>query len=167
MIIRWVILVFLCLAVLVLSIDMYKEAIIYNPLKSIEISGREAANNGKKALQVFEAAWGKEIVDNNLFSSTRSPVQPPPPQPQGKAAEKAAEPPKRPDMNLKGIILDQFGEYVAYIEKDKAKAVAARKGDRLDDVEVVDVQQKSVELKWNEENILLSLDRIKTIKKPR
>ena len=67
-------------------------------------------------------------------------------------------------MNLKGIILDQFGEYIAYIEKDKAKAVAARKGDRFDDVEVVDVQQKSVELKWNEENILLSLDRIKTIK---
>ena len=52
-IIRWVILVFLCLAVLVLSIDMYKEAIIYNPLKSIEISGREAANNGKKALPVL------------------------------------------------------------------------------------------------------------------
>ena len=163
MIIRWVILVFLCLAVLVLSVDMYKEAIIYNPLKSIEISGREAANNGKKALQVFEAAWGREIVDNNLFSSTRSPVQPKPLQPQGKAAE----PPKRPDMNLKGIILDQFGEYVAYIEKDKAKAVAARKGDRFDDVEVVDVQQKSVELRWNEENIVLSLDRIKTIKRPR
>ncbi|MEK6651993.1 MAG: hypothetical protein AABY50_03585 [Nitrospirota bacterium] len=162
MIIRWVILVFLCLAVLVLSIDMYKEAIIYNPLKSIEISGREAANNGKKALPVFEAAWGREIVENNLFSSTRSPVQPKP-QPQGKAAE----PPKRPDMNLKGIILDQFGEYIAYIEKDKAKAVAARKGDRFDDVEVVDVQQKSVELRWNEENIVLSLDRIKTIKRPR
>lgn len=160
MIIRWVILVFLCLAVLVLSVDMYKEAIIYNPLKSIEISGREAANNGKKALQVFEAAWGKEIVENNLFSSTRSPVQPKPQLPQGKAAE----PPKRPDMKLKGIILDQFGEYVAYIEKDKAKAVAARKGDRLDDVDVLDVQQKSVELRWNEENILLSLERIKTIK---
>ncbi|MEK7197229.1 MAG: hypothetical protein AAB151_06155 [Nitrospirota bacterium] len=165
MIIRWVILVFLCLAVLVLSVDMYKEAIIYNPLKSIEISGREAANNGKKALQVFEAAWGREIVDNNLFSSTRSPVQP---KPQSQAQDKAAEqPPKRPDMNLKGIILDQFGEYIAYIEKDKAKAVAARKGDRFDDVEVVDVQQKSVELRWNEENIVLSLDRIKTIKRPR
>ena len=160
MIIRWVVLAFLCFAVLVLSIDMYKEAIIYNPLKSIEISGREAANNGKKALPVFEAAWGREIVENNLFSSTRSPVQPPPPQPQGKAAE----PPKRPDMNLKGIILDQFGEYIAYIEKDKAKAVAARKGDRLDDVDVLNVQQKSVELRWNEENILLSLERIKTIK---
>jgi len=163
MIIRWVISGFLCLAVLVLSVDMYKEAIIYNPLKSIEISGREAANNGKKALPVFEAAWGREIVDNNLFSSTRSPVQPPPPQPQGQAAE----PPKRPDMNLKGIILDQFGEYIAYIEKDKVKAVPVRKGDRFDDVEVVDVQQKSVELRWNEENILLSLDRIKTIKRPR
>lgn len=163
MIIRWVVLAFLCFAVLVLSIDMYKEAIIYNPLKSIEISGREAANNGKKALPVFEAAWGREIVENNLFSSTRSPVQPKP-QLQGKAAE---PPPKRPDMNLKGIILDQFGEYIAYIEKDKAKAVAARKGDRFDDVEVVDVQQKSVELRWNEENILLSLDRIKTIKRPR
>lgn len=162
MIMRRVILVFLCLAVLVLSVDMYKEAIIYNPLKDIEISGREAANNGKKALPVFEAAWGKEIADNNLFSSTRSPVQPKP-QLQGKAAE----PPKRPEMNLKGIILDQFGEYVAYIEKDKVKAVPVRKGDRFDDVEVVDVQQKSVELKWNEEKILLSLDRIRTIKRPR
>lgn len=162
MIIRWVILVFVCLAVLFLSIDMYKEAITYNPLKSIEISGREAANNGKKALPVFEVAWGREITDNNLFSSTRSPVQLKP-QPQGKAAE----PPKKPEMSLKGIILDQFGEYVAYIEKDRVKAVPVRKGDRFDDVEVVDVQQKDVELKWNEEKILLSLDRIRTIKRPR
>lgn len=164
MIIRWMILGLLCFAVLALSIDMYKEAIIYNPLKGIEVSGRETANNGKQALPVFETAWSKEIVDNNLFSPSRSPVQPKPQLLQGRPPE---PPPKKPELNLKGIILDQFGDYVAYIEKDKARAVAARKGDRLDDLEVLDVQQKSVELKWNEEKIFLSLDRIKTIKKPR
>ncbi|TAL26518.1 MAG: hypothetical protein EPN94_03065 [Nitrospirae bacterium] len=161
MIIRWAILGLLCFAVLALSIDMYKEAIIYDPLKNIEVSGRETANNGKQASPVFEAAWSKDIADNNLFSSSRSAVQPKPQPLQGRPPE---PPPKKPELYLRGIILDQFGDYVAYIEKDRAKATAVRKGDRFDDVEVVDVQQKSVELRWNEENILLSLDRIKTIK---
>lgn len=163
MIRRWVILGFLCLVVAILLKDLYKEAIMYNPLQGIEAKGREAVSNGKELSPVFETGWGKEIAENNLFSPTRSPVQPkPPPQFQ----MKPVEPPKRPDMNLKGVVCDQLGDFIAYIEKDRAKAVPVRKGDSLDDVEVIDIKEKSVELRWNEETISLSLEKVKTIKRP-
>jgi hypothetical protein len=163
MIRRWFVLGLLCLVIVVLLKNLYKEAIMYNPFHGIEATARAGMNNTKEALPAFEAGWGKEIIDNNLFSPTRSPVQP-----RSQVQMKGMEaPPKRPEMFLKGIILDTSGEYVAYIEKDKVKAVPVRKGDKLDDVEVIDVNQKNVELKWNEEMISLSLEKIKTVKKPR
>ncbi len=156
---------FLCLVVLVLLRDFYKETIMYNPLQEIEVTVKKASNAVGQIPSVPEKGWSKEITEDNLFSPTRSPLLPKPPQSQ--LQMKLVEPPKRPDMVLKGVVLDQFDEYVAYIEKDRARAVAARKGDRLDDVEVVDVKQKSVDLKWNDETISLTLDKIKTIKSPR
>lgn len=165
MIRRWVILGFLCLVVLVLLKNLYKEVIMYSPLQGIETKSREAINNIRQVLSVSEAGWGKEIIDNNLFSPTRSPVQF---SPQAAWLQmKPIEPHKKPEMYLKGIVLNQFGEYIAYIEKDRAKAVPVRKGDRLDDVEVVDVKDKGIELRWNEEIISLSLYKIKTIKRQR
>jgi len=163
MIRRWAILVFLCLISIILLRDLYKEAIVYNPLQGIEAKGRGAVNS-KELLPGFKAGWSKEIIDNNLFSPTRNPVQL---QPKAQTQMKPIEMPKRPEMTLKGIVLDQFGDYIAYIEKDRARPVPVRKGDRLDDVDVVDVKQKSVELRWNEETISLSLEKIKTIKRPR
>jgi len=155
---------FLCLVVLVLLRDFYKETIMYNPLQEIDVTVKKASNAVGQISSVPEKGWSKDITESNLFSPTRTPVMPRPKMPPG---FKPPEPPKRPDMVLKGVVLDQFDEYVAYIEKDKARAVAARKGDRLDDVEVVDVKQKSVDLKWNDETISLTLDKIKTIKSPR
>ncbi len=160
MIRRWFILVFLCLIILILLKDLYREAIVYNPLRGIEAKVQEAINNSGKVLPVFESGWGKEIAENNLFSPSRSPVQP-----KSQIQMKGVEPPKKPEMHLKGIVLDQSGDYIAYIEKDKAKAVPVRKGDKLDDVEVIDIKEKSVDLKWNEETISLSISKIKTIKK--
>lgn len=168
MIRRWFLLGLLCLAVFALFKNMYKEAIMYNPMDGIQADSRATIKDGDHASPVFEAAWSKEIIDNNLFNPTRTPFQPQlPPHVKSQADIKAVELPKRPDLQLKGVVLDQSEDLIAYIEKDRAKAVPVRKGDKLDDVEVIDVQQKSVELKWNEEIISLTLERIKTIKKPR
>jgi hypothetical protein len=163
MIRRWFILILLSVVVLVLMIDFYNIVKDYNPLLEIEINSNKIGTiYGKDGLPVFKAGWTKEILDNNLFSPTRNPVLPKP-----QVQLKPADMPKRPELSLKGIVLDSFEEYVAYIEKDRAKAIPVRKGDRLDDVEVMDIKQRSVELRWNEEIISLSLDKIKTIKKTR
>jgi len=160
MIRRWFILVLLFVVVLVLMIDFYNKVKSYNPLQEVEVNSRMGTTYDKQGLHVFKTGWSKEILENNLFSPTRNPVLPKP-----QVQSKPADAPKRPELSLKGIALDSFEEYVAYIEKDRAKAIAVRTGDRLDDVEVIEVKQKSVELKWNEEVIVLSLDKIKTIKK--
>ncbi len=137
---------------------------MYNPLDGIDIVIKEkSAGDMTESMPMFAKGWSKDIVDSNLFSPARSYIQPK----QSLLQIKQVEPPRRPELNLKGIALDQSGEYIAYIEKDKAKAIPLRKGDKLDDVEVVEVRQKSVDLKWNEEAISLSLEKIKTIKRPR
>lgn len=165
MIRKWFILGLLCIVVVILLRDLYKEVIAYNPLADIEFQVRENSAGTKQADAAVKTGWSREIIDNNLFGPSRTPIMPPPPKPPGPI--KPIEIPKRPDMSLKGIILDQFGDYVAYIEKDKSRPVQVRQGDRLDDVDVIEIKQKSVELRWNDETIFLSLDKIKTIKKPR
>ncbi|MBI4689897.1 MAG: hypothetical protein HY754_06485 [Nitrospirae bacterium] len=137
---------------------------MYDPMQGVEARGSEVVNSSKEPAPVYKTGWGNEIVDKDLFSPTRTYVQP---QPKSLVPVKPVELPKRPEVNLRGIVFDQYGDYIAYLEKDRAKPVPVRKGDKLDDIEVVDVKQRSVELRWNEETISLSLDKIKTIKNPR
>jgi hypothetical protein len=143
--------------------DFYAGALQYNPLANLSVK--------KTKTQAFEISapkyspsWGAVIYEKNLFSPARGyvapkPYVPPPPPP--------PPPPVKPDMDLQGIVLDPDGEYVAYISFNKAKAVPAMKGDEINDVEVVDINEMAVMLKWNGENITLSLNRIKTITNPR
>ena len=76
-------------------------------------------------------------------------------------------PSERPHLVLKGIVSDIFGEYICYIEIDGAKAVPMRKGDKLDDIKVIDISSRNVVLKWNGETINLSNGTVKTIDEPR
>jgi len=78
-----------------------------------------------------------------------------------------AFPSEMPHLVLKGIVSDTFGEYICYIEIDRAKAVPMRKGDKLDDIKVIDISSRNVVLKWHGETISLSNGAIKTIDKPR
>jgi hypothetical protein len=143
--------------------DFYAGAVRYDPLADVSTVKRRM-----QAVEIsvpkYSPAWGKAILEKNLFSSSRGyvepkPVAPPPPPP--------PPPPVKPNMDLEGIVLDPEGEYVAFISFDKAGAVAMRKGDSISDVELVDINEMSVVVKWNGENITLSLNRIKTITNPR
>ena len=95
-------------------------------------------------------------VEPRTEPQAQVPSPPPPP------------PPRKPEMTLKGIVLETFGDYVAYIEIDKAKPVPVRKGDKTEEnIEVVDVTDRKVVLKWNNEIINLSVDKVRTITNPR
>lgn len=137
----------------------YAGAVAYDPLADVVAGKRAAQPEGHEtAVAGPAAAWTPSIHENNAFSPLRT-YRPPKPA----VSEAAAQKPKRPDIVLKGIVLDRFGDYVAYIAVDKAKALAMRKGDKSGDVELKDVSDKRAVVKWYDEMIDLSLEKIKTI----
>ncbi|MBI5638899.1 MAG: hypothetical protein HZA17_00590 [Nitrospirae bacterium] len=145
--------------------NFYTKALRYEPLSGVAANkqGRKEAVSSLSAK--YQPAWGKEIHDRNLFNPSRSYREP---KSSGSAeALLPLEPPKKPELVLKGIILDTFGEYVAYLEIDKAKAIAMRRGDKTDNIELVDISGRKTVLKWNDELIELTIDKIKTITNPR
>lgn len=113
---------------------------------------------------MFVPGWTADIHEKNLFSPGRTYREPKPP---AAANPVPVEPPKPPEIVLKGVILDSFGEYVAYIEVDKARPVPMRKGDKTENIELIDISGRKAVLKWNNETMNLSLDKIKTIENPK
>lgn len=144
--------------------NFYFEALRHDPISAISVKTPRAI--GAEAIALgYRPAWSREIMENNLFSPGRTYSEPKP----VVIIEPPVyvEPPKRPELALKGIVLDTFGEYVGYIEIDKAKATPMRKGDKLEAIEVVDISSRKVVLQWNGEKIDLSIEKIKTIDDPR
>jgi hypothetical protein len=144
--------------------DFYAGALRYDPLADVTVK-KSRAHGFEMSVPKYEKSWGKEIYEKNVFSPARGYV--PPPKPFVPPPPPPPPPPKKPDMDLKGIVLDPSGDWIAYISIDNANALPLRKGDKTNDVEVVDINEMSVVLKWNGENITLSLNRIKTITNPR
>jgi hypothetical protein len=142
--------------------DFYTGALQYDPLASVTLRKPRTQAVDISAPK-YRPAWGKAIYEKNLFSPARGYAEPTPAVP----ASPPPPPPVKPQMDLTGIVLDPDGEYIAYISIDRAKAVPMRKGDKMGDVEVVDINEMSVVVQWNRENITLSLNRIKTITNPR
>jgi hypothetical protein len=143
--------------------DFYTGAVQYDPLASSTFRKPGTQTLGISVPQ-YKPSWGKVIYEKNLFSPTRDyaapkPYVPPPPPP--------PPPPVKPLMDLTGIVLEPYGDYVAYISIDRAKAVPMRKGDKIGDVKLVDLNERSVVVQWNGENFTLSLNRIKTIANPK
>lgn len=166
MIRRWVIIGILFSLMLILLSNFYQEAVVYNPLDEVETKEKALKEGEKKALQAYELSWGKEIHEKNIFSSKRSAPEPLPLVVSPKNANTLSiAPTERPILNLRGIIRNEHGEYVALIEKGTEKAIPLRKGDRIGDVLVVEIKERTVDLKWNEENIRLSMEKVKTIKR--
>jgi hypothetical protein len=170
MIRQWFILSVLFLVTAGLLWNFVTEVLLYSPLEKIQATEKDPQEKAITEAD-FKAAWGPEIHSANLFSLRRGvppkrpkvrvtkppkPVTPPPP--------KAVKPtPRRPVLKLNGIIVNQFGEYVAYIVRNSQAAVPLREGDVLDDIQVISINERAVKLMWLEEEIELSLSKIETL----
>lgn len=138
----------------------FVDAIRYDPYNFIEV--RKAKPRADSLVQMsYTQYWDKDIHEKNLFSPFRSYIEPKP-----VSAIPPPPPPRKPELALRGIILDSFGEYVAYVEIDKAKALPLRKGDKAADIEVITISDRKVVLQWNAETITLTMEKIKTISGP-
>jgi hypothetical protein len=143
--------------------DFYAGAVRYDPLTDVSLK-KSKTRPLEVSAPKYSPSWGTAIYEKNLFSPSRGYVEPkpavaPPPPP--------PPPPVKPEMDLQGIVLDAHGEYIAFISFNKGRVIPMRKGDNINDVEIVDINEMSVVVKWNGENITLSLNRIRTITNPR
>ena len=145
-----------------ISWNFYVKALSYDPLKESRAKQIKPRKTGAETSMKYTPAWSKEIHEKNLFSPNRTFIEPKP-----VVTMPFVPPPKRPELILKGIVLDNFGDYVAYIEIERSKAIPMRKGDKTDEIELVDISERKVVLKWNAENINLSIEKVKTINRPR
>jgi hypothetical protein len=152
-------------AVLVLFLytiwNFYAEALSYDPLSAVSVK-QPKIKKSDEIVSAYHPAWSREILDKNLFSPGRTYSEPKP-----VPVSVPIAPPRRPELALRGIVLNTFGEYVGFIEIDNAKAVPMRKGDKVQDIEVSDISARKVVLQWSNETINLSIEKIKTINKPR
>lgn len=144
----------------------YKDAVLYDPMKELDATEGSKGKKETKSDGKFERSWGKEIGEKNLFSKLRGKIPPPPPPPPLAPVLPLvkAEPepkPEKPTLSLKGILPDESGELVALVERNNAKAVALRRGDFLEDILVLNVKERSVDLRWLDETITLSMEKVK------
>lgn len=138
-------------------------AVLYNPLSDVFVK-KATIKESETAKDTYSAAWDKIIYEKNLFNTLRTHIEPKP----VRVAAPPPPPPKKPDLTLKGIILDTFGDYVAYVEINNAKSIQLRKGDKVEDIEVSGITEKAVVLKWMDETITLTIEKVKTLSgKPR
>ncbi len=141
--------------------NYYTQALLPDPLARTRADRPRRQVHLPGAVTRYRPAWGKVISENNLVSPERTYRV------RKAVAAVAAVPEKKPEFVLRGIVLDSYGDYVAYLEIDKSKPVAVRKGDKIENTEILDVSARQAVLKWNGENIDLSLERIKTIDSPK
>ncbi len=144
--------------------NFYSEALKYDPLSEVSVRKYSPREADIILSSEYSKAWSKEIFEKNLFSpnrtyknqkaipdATKGPVEPPQ---------------KRPEVGLEGIVLDIYGDYIAYVVIDDSKAIPMRKGDKVENFELFDISERKVMLKWKTEMIQINLDKIKTIKRP-
>jgi len=157
--IRKAAMLFLMASVMIFSAwKFYINAIAYDPLDE-EAVKHAKIKESVVTKSVYARSWGAEIHEKNLFSPTRTYMEPKP----IPVAPPPVELPKRPEIALRGIVLDTFGDYVAYVEINQAKAMPLRKGDKVEGLEVSDVTEKKVVLKWYTEMITMSIEKVKTL----
>jgi type II secretory pathway component PulC len=158
MIRKWFIMGVLALSCAFVLSEFLSQAVFYDPME--EVTGVEKTHVEKvKPEEAFRKAWTSAIRSRNLFSSSRSAEEPRPvvekrPEP---PAPPPPPPPPKPRFTLNGIILNQYDEYVAYLQKGNEQPMALREGDRIGDTQVVSITETSVELRWMNETITLTL----------
>jgi type II secretory pathway component PulC len=145
------------------------QAVMYNPIHEIQRSADTTPVEKKIVSMEFAHAWSTRILRNNLFTSKRygaipqrkppkivKPVEPPPTPP--------PPPPPRPNVVLSGIIRNDTGEFVAILSINKQEGIFMRKGESVEGLTVIDIQERSVTLLWDKtDEFKLSMQTSKTL----
>jgi hypothetical protein len=160
MIARWAAIGVLGALALFLAWDFTRGVLLYDPLGQVALE-TEVTETQASAPGEFRPGWNEAIVRKNLFREDRGQTPPsPPPSALNSAAAGAPEPtvPDRaPNVKLNGIIKNQFGEYVAYVQIETAPAIALRAGDMVSGLNVERVDQRSVVLLFGPQRLELTL----------
>ncbi len=145
-------------------IIFYQNVIKYKPIRI----NTEKASTEKSAKAVFKdvkVRIGKSLLEKNLFNPDRTYVEKT--DEEEKSPEEVETPKQMPQIQLKGIVQNQYDEYVAIISINNKKPVMLRVGEKVEDIEVVEISDRSVELNWLGEPITLTMDKIKTLEEKR
>ncbi|RMG72574.1 MAG: hypothetical protein D6710_04615 [Nitrospirae bacterium] len=158
-----VIMVAVFIATLLSLIFFYQNVIKYKPVQiPPEGEKKEKMVTVESKTKVVEIK--ESLLQKNLFNPERTYVE----KTEEEVVQEEPEPPKQmPSVELKGIILNQYDEYIAVLSINNQKPVMLRTGDKIEDIEVVEISDRTVELQWFDEPILLTMDKIKTLEKKR
>lgn len=143
--------------------NFYSQALRYDPLLHVTEKKYSPLDSKGRMLDEISLSWSKEIFSKNLFNPQRS-FDEKPPIPVGISV---VDQPVRPLLSLKGIVLEASGDYVAFVEINNTPALPLRKGDKTENIELLDISGREVVLKWNAETIKLTMGKIRTINVPR
>lgn len=153
--------------VILLASSFIRNGIYYMPIQEMQRAEESPETHIATDLPIA-SGWGEEIVRGNLFDPYRAE---PPKIPEGTAPAGVSEPPPpipeekpAPQIELNGIILNQYGEHIAYLKINNAPPMAVRKGDRVEGIRVLDVTERVVELSWENNPISLTIEKIKNVK---
>lgn len=166
MIRRWFIIGILVIVMISLLWNFYREVVVYNAMDAVTKT-HKAPEKPLESVPKYEKSWDSNITDKNLFSKSRG-YTPSALAMSDRPGEAISEIELvKPDLNLNGIILNQYGEFVAVIQTGGQPPKRVRKGDMFDDILVVDISARDVKLLWNNEEMILSMKKIQTVPKRR
>jgi len=155
--------------IILLLWDFGNRALFYHPLAASVESARPATPEKEEKKPDLKTAWGVEIERKNLFSESRavriSPADKVNSTPAQDAAANMPQVEVRPNITLSGIIVNQFGEYVAYLKFGALEPVGIRKGETVEGVKVRSIDNRKVSLDWRGSEFELTLSSQPLIKR--
>jgi|GEM_PF-2906098 hypothetical protein len=157
---RWIVVFVFSVCYLVYSfIGIYKNVINYEPVKASTEKNRSIMIQIPSVSHIDER-WAEEVIDKNLFIPSRGYVEKEPvaiPQPE-------PEEPEMPEIILKGIVYDQYGQYIAILQIGNEKPVKLTEGDSLGELNVKRIDDHSVTLLWGDRVLELTFKQVTPVK---
>ncbi len=144
-------------------IIFYQNVIKYKPIYVTTKKG-EIEKSEKIVQEAKKVSVDKNLLEKNLFNPDRTYVK----KTEEKETTEEVEAPKQmPQITLKGIVQNQYDEYIAIISINNKKPIMLRVGEKVEDIEVVEISDRVVEINWLGEPITLTMDKIKNLEEKR
>jgi len=158
--------IFIALIVfLLLSAAYFAKAILYRVPEPVPVEQKKEIQKETDVKAVQKRRDYSIIRSKNVFSPDRS---------EQKETDTAAQmemtempPAAAPQLDLKGIVQDASGEFTAYVSVSGEKARPMHVGERVDNLKVVSITITDVTMKWFEQEIKLTLSKVKSVGKQR